>query len=207
MSLAYRRGYFADDPDKPAHRNGQQNPISNATQYNAVRASMLHGAPDPTELIFVATVRPSTGETEVSTAPGNQAGKKLSGPFRRYRVTFVANPKVVNCAAGTDGLYHCALAFLTFVYDGYGNLVNMQTNDLTFNIPPEKYAEAMNHNFVYRQEISVPVKGEYYLRIGMRDGNTDKVGALEVPVSAVAKLAPAAALSTTEAPTGSPEPK
>ena len=113
----------------------------------------------------------------------------------------------MNCAAGTDGLHRCALAFLTFVYDGDGNLVNMQTNDLTFNIPPEKYGDAMNHNFVYRQEISVPVKGEYYLRIGVRDGNTDNVGALEVPVTAVAKLPPAAALSATEAPTGSPEPK
>jgi VWFA-related protein len=207
VSLAYRRGYFADDPNKPAHRSGQENPISNATQYSAVRASMVHGAPDPTELIFVASVRPSTGATEASTAPGNQVGKKLSGPFRRYKVTFVANPRVVNCAAGADGLHHCALAFLTFVYDGDGVPVNMQINDLTFNIPPEKYADAMNHNIIYRQEISVPVKGEYYLRIGMRDGNTDNVGALEVPVSAVAKLTPAAALPTTAAPTGNPESK
>jgi VWFA-related protein len=207
VSLAYRRGYFADDPNKPAHRSGQENSISNATQYSAVRASMVHGAPDPTELIFVANVRPSTGATEASTAPGNQAGKKLSGPFRRYKVTFLANPRVVNCAAGADGLHHCALAFLTFVYDGDGVLVNMQINDLTFNIPPEKYADAMSHNFVYRQEISVPVKGEYYLRIGMHDGNTDNVGALEVPVAAVAKLEPAAALPAMAAPTGDPESK
>jgi VWFA-related protein len=207
VSLAYRRGYFADDPNKPTQRSGGENPISNATQYSAIRASMVHGAPDPTDLIFVASVRPSTGATEASTAPGNQAGKKLSGPFQRYKVTFIANPKVVNCAAGADGLHQCALAFLTFVYDDDGVLVNMQTNELTFNIPPEKYAEAMNHNFVYRQEISVPVKGEYYLRIGMRDGNTDKVGALEVPVSAVAKLAPAAAPPATAAPTASPESK
>ena len=207
VSLAFRRGYFADDPNKPAHRSGEENPISNATQYSAIRASMVHGAPDPTDLIFVASVRPSTGATEASTTPGNQAGKKLSGPYRRYKVTFIANPKVVNCAADADGSRHCTLAFLTFVYDGDGVLVNMQTNELTFNIPPEKYAEAMNHNFVYRQEISVPVKGEYYLRIGMRDGNTDKVGALEVPVSAVARLAPADAPPAMAAPTTSPESK
>lgn len=50
----------------------------------------------------------------------------------------------------------------------------------------------MQSNFNYRQEISVPVKGEYYLRIGMRDGNSDKVGALEFPVEDVAKLPPLA---------------
>jgi hypothetical protein len=40
----------------------------------------------------------------------------------------------------------------------------------------------------YRQEISVPVKGEYFLRIGVHDLTSDKVGALEVPVDSVSHL-------------------
>jgi hypothetical protein len=199
VTLAYRRGYFADDPSKPAHRNPQPNAISDSTQYSAIRASMLHGAPDPTELIFVAAVRPSTADTETTPAPGNQPDKKLAGPFRRYTVTFVANPKVVNCAATADGIHHCALAFLTFVYDGDGTLDNMQSNTISITIPADKFADAMKQNFVYRQQVSVPVKGEYYLRIGMRDGNTDNVGALEVPVAAVAKLPPVATQAATAA--------
>jgi len=38
------------------------------------------------------------------------------------------------------------------------------------------------------QQISVPVKGEYYLRLGMRDIASDHVGAVELPVATVAKL-------------------
>jgi VWFA-related protein len=188
VSLAYRHGYFGDDPDKPAHKNGPENALTGTTQYSAIRAAMLHGGPDPTELIFVASVRPSTGDTETAPALGNQASKKLSGPFKRFTVTFVANPKQVNCPVGTDGAHHCALEFLTFLYNSDGTLLNMQTNGIGASIPAEKYADAMQHNFNYRQEISVPLKGEYYLRLGMRDGNTDNVGALEFPVEAVGKL-------------------
>ena len=48
----------------------------------------------------------------------------------------------------------------------------------------------MERNIVYQQQISVPVKGEYYLRLGIKDGSTGRVGALELPVAAVVKLSP-----------------
>jgi hypothetical protein len=36
-----------------------------------------------------------------------------------------------------------------------------------------------------RQEIGLPAKGEYILRIGVRDLTTDHLGVIEVPVSAI----------------------
>jgi hypothetical protein len=204
LTLAYRRGYFADDPNKATPNNESPSALTGATQYSAIRSSMLHGAPDPTELIFVADVRPSSSETETSPAPRNQASKKLSGPFRRYAVNFRVNPKQLSCAIGPDEAHSCALAFLTYVYDGDGTAINMQTDALTIKIAPDRFASTMSRIFTCRQEISVPVKGEYYLRIGLRDRNSDKVGALEVAVATVAKLPPAAA---TGAPTGKAESK
>jgi hypothetical protein len=201
VTLAYRRGYFADDPNKPVHRGGQQNPPAGAVRYNAMHAAMVRGGPDPTELIFVANVRPSTGETETAPAPGNQPGKKLNGPFERYTVRFLANPRQIQCPAGADGTHHCVMEFLTFVYDHDGTLVNMQTNGVSATIPEATFAGAMGHNFSYLQQISVPAKGDYVLRIGMRDATTDNVGAIELPVKAVAKLAPLAA-SNAEGTTG-----
>jgi VWFA-related protein len=191
VTLAYRRGYFADDPDKPAQKNAPENALSNTTQYNPVRAAMMRGAPDPTELIFVAMVRPSSSATEDAAADGNQLGKKVNGPFRRYTISFLANPRQVHCAAGADGVHHCDLEFMTFVYDAGGTLVNMQTNGISAGFTEEHFASAMGQNFSYRQQISVPAKGEYYLRIGMRDGTSGTLGALELPVASVAKLPPA----------------
>ncbi|MGO9339715.1 MAG: VWA domain-containing protein [Terracidiphilus sp.] len=192
VTLAYRRGYYADDPDNPAHRGQGQDGQSVAPPYNAMHAAMLHGAPGPSELIFVADVRPSTADTEVAPMQGNQPAKQLSGPYRRYTVTFALSPYQVSCAAGPDGVHHCGMDFLTFVYDADGVLVNMQTNGINAAVSEQRFAEFMKRDFVYRQEVSVPAKGEYYLRIGMHDRNTDNMGAVEVPAAAVAKLPPPA---------------
>jgi VWFA-related protein len=205
VTLAYRRGYFADDLNKSAHRKQTASGKSEIPQYSAMRTAMLHGGPEPTELIFVADVRPSTAEPETTLAPGNQAGRKTSGPFRRYTVTFLTNPREIECDATPDGVHHCAFEFLTFVYGTDGALINMQTNGISASLPAAEFEKTMARNFSFQQQISVPVKGEYYLRIGMRDGLTDNVGAVEVPIAAVAKLKPVDAPETapaTDKPTG-----
>ena len=40
----------------------------------------------------------------------------------------------------------------------------------------------------FKQEISVPVKGQTFLRVGVHDVTSDHVGAIEIPVSTLAKL-------------------
>ena len=194
VTVAYRRGYFADNPNATGHGSAAASDKPGVTQYNALQAAMLHGGPEPTELIFVAKVQPSTADAEAELAPGNQANLKIvSGPFRRYTVTFLANPKVVRWTPTPDGVEHCTLEFRTFVYDADGKLANVQVNGINAGIQPAQFASMLSHTLTYVQQISVPVKGEYYLRIGMRDAESDQVGALELPVEAVAKLPPVAA--------------
>jgi VWFA-related protein len=204
VTLAYRRGYYADDPNNPVQsaqaqsaqgQNGQPAP----PPYNAMRQAMMHGAPDPTQIVFVADVRPTTTDTEAAAMQSNQLGKNVQGPFRRYSIMFAINPNQVNFAAGQDGTHKFGLEFVTIVYDADGALVNEQANGIVANVPDAKLADMLKRNLVYRQQISVPAKGEYYFRIGMRDRNTDNVGALEFPLTAVAKLQPATA---TAAPAG-----
>ena len=90
-------------------------------------------------------------------------------------------------------------SFSDLRYDADGKLVNMQTNSVSANIGADKFSALLKQNLQYQQQISVPVKGEYYLRLGMRDAGTDRVGALELPVEAVAKLPPLAAEGTAPA--------
>lgn len=193
IKLAYRHGYYADNFRTSRHHNQAQETETNTTElYNPLRAAMLHGAPDPLELVFIADVRPTTGVTETAVAPGNQVDPKIAGPYRRYTVTFVANPKNVNCAVTSDdGEHHCVLEFLTYAYDADGVLINMQMNGINASFSAERYAAFLKSPLTYRQQISVPVKGEYFLRLGLRDDTADHVGALELPVAAVAKLTPA----------------
>jgi VWFA-related protein len=192
VSLAYRRGYFADDPNAPTPKTQAQNAKPDPNQYSALRSAMLHGGPEPTELIFAAGVRPASTDTEAELVPGNQVVKKVSGPYRRYAVTFMANPKQLNWTVTPDGAHRCTLEFMTFVYDGDGTRINVQVNGIGAAIPDAKFAAIQNGNIKYMQQISVPAKGDYYLRLGMRDVGSDHVGAVELPVTAVAKLPPVA---------------
>jgi alkanesulfonate monooxygenase SsuD/methylene tetrahydromethanopterin reductase-like flavin-dependent oxidoreductase (luciferase family) len=193
VTLAYRHGYFADDPYAPAHHGEAQGGKTAEPPYSALRAAMQRGGPDPTEIIFAANVRPSTAETEPSVAPGNQAAKKTAGPYRRFTVDFRVSPKELDCAATPDGVHHCTLDFVTFVYDVDGELLNSQANGVKVTLTPAQYASTLNGRLRYRQQISVPAKkGKYYLRVGLHDEATDHVGALELPVAAVAKLPPLA---------------
>jgi VWFA-related protein len=188
VTLAYRRGYFADDPNAPAQKSQAQNTKPDPNQYSALRAAMLHGGPEPTELIFAASVRPASTDNEAALVPGNQAEKKVSGPYRRYAITFIANPKELSWTVTPDGAHRCTLEFMTFVYDGNGTRLNVQVNGIGATIPEAQFASVENGKIKYVQQISVPAKGDYYLRLGMRDIASDHVGAVELPVAAVAKL-------------------
>jgi VWFA-related protein len=201
VTLAYRRGYYADDPNKPVQvvqtqseqgQNGRTGPPA----YNAMRAAMMHGAPGPAQLVFVADVRPSTAGNDDAAMQSNHLEKDARGPFRRFTIKYVVKPDQVSFETVQDGVHRIGLEFVTFVYDSNGKLVNQQANGVAASIPDSRFAETMKQDFVYTQQVSVPIKGEFYLRIGMRDRNTDNVGALEIPLTAVAKLQPASAAAT-----------
>jgi VWFA-related protein len=203
LTLAYRRGYYADDPSATTHLGDAKDSSTDQAPYSAARAAMLRGGPDPTQIIFEANVRPSTDGIEPNLAPGNKGNSKVSGPYRRYTVYFTADPRDIECTVTPDNVHHCVLEFRTFVYDVDGALLNSQSDGIKVEIPASRYAAIQHGGFQYRQQISVPARGEYYLRIGIHDDTTDRVGAIELPVSAVSKLpslsskAPAPAATST----------
>ncbi len=188
LTLSYRRGYYADDPYAPAHHGDPQNSSASQGPYNAMHAAMLWGSPDPAEIYFVANVRPSSAGDESTIAPGNTSSPKTTGPYRRYSVLFSIVPKDVDCAATPDEVRHCRLESMIFVYDADGVLLNSQSNRINADIPAPRFASLLQSGIRYREEISVPAKGESFLRIGVRDQTTDRIGTVELPISAVSKL-------------------
>src|SRR5580698_5667183 len=55
----------------------------------------------------------------------------------------------------------------------------------------------------FHQEISVPVKGQYFIRTAIHDMVSDRVGAVEIPVSAVARLTPLKQVASSSGPESS----
>ena len=161
-----------------------------------MRTAMMRGGPDPTEIVLVTSIRPAIAGTENEVAPGNRAGEKIKGPYRRYTVVFSVDARGLPCPATQDGIHHCTMDAVIVVYDADGALLNSSGNEIRANIPANQYASVLRAGLRFRQDISVPLKGETFLRIGVHDATTDKVGAIEVPVAAVSKLPPLAEAGT-----------
>ena len=195
-TLSYRRGYFANDPNaapksSPAPAKA---PANGPAPYNPMLAAMLRGAPEPAEITFAAIVRPTSAGTESKPVPANKLAGKIAGPYRRYTVNFFVNALDLGCAAPTqDGVHRCALHSEIFVYDANGAALSTQSNDITLNFTADRLAEFMRTGFRFSAEISAPVKTGAFLRIGVRDAATNKIGAIELPISEVSNLPVASA--------------
>ena len=198
VSLAYRRGYYSYDLAAQKHAS----PAKAATDdtgpegvpYDALNAAMMRGAPAPTEIMLLVNARPSAPAPEPSAAPGNKVEDKVKGPFRRYTVRYNVAADNLVCPETPDGIHHCSLEILALVYDSYRGLVNTQINGVKLAIPPARYSDVLNHGLQFKQEISVPTQdGTYYLRTGVRDVTSGRVGAVELPVAEAAKLTPVSA--------------
>ena len=192
LTLAYRRGYFADDPNLPA-RHGEHTAAANApAPYSAMHAAMLPGGPDPTEIIITASIAPTSAEPEPDLAPGNKAAEKTKGPYRRYAVQLGIQARDLACPTTPEGVYQCTMEVALVVYDAEGQPLNSVGGTIQANIPADQYGAVLHSGLRFRQDISVPVGGESFLRIGVCDKGSDKVGAVEVPIAAVSKLPPLA---------------
>ena len=52
-------------------------------------------------------------------------------------------------------------------------------------LPAARYESLLQSGLKFHQNIDAPAKGEYFLRIGVRDVGSDRVGAVEVPLAAI----------------------
>jgi VWFA-related protein len=205
LHLAYRSGYFADDPDAPQQPHSQSRKASAiaAAPLDPMHLAMMYGAPDPSQIIFKARVLPASTTPETDLAKDNilNPSSDTKGPYRRYAIDIAADPSSINIQRAPDGNYHALLQFLTYVYDQDGKLLNVENDPVRGTYSPTVYRQILHTGIPYHEEISVPLKGAYFLRIGLHDLATNHIGALEVPVDAVKNLPPITASAITKPPT------
>ncbi len=190
-TLSYRRGYYADDPDAPTKHNEAVATTTVAKPVDPLHAAMMRGGPDPTQIILKVRVLPTSTTPEDQPAEGNVLNPhlKIQGPYRRYDIDYAADSRAA-ISQTPDGIYHLDVRFLTYVYDQDGNLINYADNSAHAKLSPTAYARLLQRGIPYHQQISVPVKGQYYLRIGIHNLTGNRVGAVEIPVASVKDLAP-----------------
>ncbi|HEX3373603.1 MAG TPA: VWA domain-containing protein [Edaphobacter sp.] len=217
VNLAYRHGYYADDPYKSpsAATNGQpqqtkvaDSAVTSATPnpLQAMRVAMMRGSPTPTEIIMKVAVLPTgpSTQTEDTPAPNNILSEKVHGPFRRYSVSYAIEPADITFLRAPDGKIHAAFELIIFVFKPEGVLVNRLSTQLRIASPLDELKKNVARGIQYRQEISAPAKGEYFLRIVVHDLTQDRLGAVEVATSEVKNLQPPTAPPPAPTPPVSP---
>jgi VWFA-related protein len=191
--LEYRHGYYADDPNSPTSvltaQSASGKPVVNQT---TVQKSMYHGAPGATQVLYKVRIVPATGQDEDEAADGNRFEVRnavgAKPPFRRYSIDYAAVPSDLTYTRSADGIYHGAAEFIALVYEANGSIVNALTKTIRISMTPRQFSALMRSGLPFHEEISVPVKGQFWIRTGIHDLNGDKVGTTEIAVALVKNL-------------------
>ena len=121
---------------------------------------------------------------EASPAAKPQEKPVAKGPTSRYMVNFAIDRGDVRLKEEAEGLHTGRLVISMIVYDRYGNIVTRKDHIVALNIKPDIEKVYQKTGIQLRDWVEVP-RGQYWLRTGVYDTATRRVGTLEVPLSAV----------------------
>jgi len=152
--------------------------------------SMALGAIAPTEVIFTAKLSVANSVMKVDKNAPQPASNFLrppyqDKPFRIYTVLIRADARKMKLTQTPEGTRHGSVEMVAVVYDQSGGVVNTLRSAVALDLSAEKYRKLMESGLPARTQIAIPVKGNFFLRLGMHDVEGDQIGAIEIPVDQV----------------------
>jgi VWFA-related protein len=198
LHLQYRRGYYArvDQRAKQQHMVARQRGTPSTENVNAqpsttMEAAMTMGAVQPTQVVFFANITPEPKVVKDSgkepAAKGNYLSEKLRKQgYRNYAIRFSINAGDLQLMPTPDlTSYHGRVQLVAVVYNNQGEKVSSDMGEVPLDLDRASYAQIERKGLGTGMNIAVPAKGSYFLRLGVRDVETGRVGALEIPVDRI----------------------
>jgi VWFA-related protein len=187
-NLSYRRGYFAIDAglpgaalttrDQAVHKLAVKNPGA----VDPLLAFMDLGMPQSEQILYKAKIQPIAPKPDASAANQNKSGDGQS-----YAVDFFIDLTDLDLKLDADGLHKGVLNISLIAYDRYGHIASRKDHVVALSIKPDVYTIFQQSGVQLHAEIAVP-KGQYWLRTGIYDQGSRKVGTMELPLSSVVPL-------------------
>ena len=116
-------------------------------------------------------------------ADGTLPEKEIaSKPLREMHLLYAVDSRGVKFTKNPDGTEHAEIEFVALLYNDQGEMQNSVLNTTELNLKPDVYATVAKGGFKMKQDIAVPDKGNYFLRVGVHDKTNDRAGVLEVPL-------------------------
>jgi VWFA-related protein len=185
-NLAYRHGYFALDQDLPGAANAKLAAEDAAKMANPLTPVMDFGMPQSEQILYKTMIQPLPPEQEAGATADAKAQEKPAAKHltSRYMVNFAVDLGDVRLKEEADGTHTGRLVVSMIVYDRYGNIITHKDNIVALNIKPDIYKIFEKTGVQFRGAVEAP-RGQFWLRTGVYDPATHKVGTLEIPLSAV----------------------
>lgn len=173
-SLAYRRGYYADDlaAVQGAARKEASDPLI---------PLMGRNLPDYSEIVFKILVKP-TSPQPAPDSPRVGSNAEMKGPFTRYGIDFAVSVDDLKLDPGTDAVRQGAIEVMLAAYDPEGKPINLVVGRSEIRIPATDFASVQRGGLQVHKEIDVP-NGDVFLRAGIYDLKSNKAGTLGVPLN------------------------
>jgi len=190
LSFDYRTGYYARAGDGSVSNDALTAPSPNP-ESTALQTAMGMGTVEPDDVIFEAAITPdptiSKDPAGAPSPPGNYLNETLRQQgYRDHLVRFMVRANQLKLIAAPDqASYAERLQVVAVLYDAQGQPVNSKkgTVAVSFDSPSDPRLETAT--LTADLTIQIPAKGTHFLRVGVRDPATNRVGALEIPVDRI----------------------
>jgi VWFA-related protein len=186
VSVVFRKGYYADDTTKMKMPPGLSLSVTPpAAAKGEMKAPMSRGMATSTEILFSVDVEPSTNAAKpgdpavLGTLDARLIGKRLA----RYGFQFVVPSRQIAFKDGKKGEHDAALDFDIAVYDSNDKRLTGLSQIVKTTLNDSQYQQMIaNHEPIdISQQIDLP-PGQLFVRVGVHDRTSNKVGTLELPL-------------------------
>jgi VWFA-related protein len=210
LKLIYRKGYNSEDPRQPQQFAGPDL-IKAALQGRAPAATQLifdarltppppaGAAPAPTPTpapaidsqsidTFADPTQPAARPQPQPQVPPQPApiappkGKHSPAVRQPYDLLLALPQNQITYGTAPGGVHTVKLQFAFDAYDLNGKLLGAHAQNVSLTLTPDRYAQFITSPVVFHEQIDF-LPGPLFLRIGVLDNNSNKVGTIEIPLT------------------------
>jgi VWFA-related protein len=207
LKLTYRRGYNAEQPRQPREYSGPAL-IKAALQGRAPAATQLvfdarltpastlpptTAAPVPaadSEVIDTfadpnmppPAAKPDPQTTPQTAPPAAKKGKPGPAVRHPYDLLLAVPQNQITYGTAPGGAHTVKLQFAFDAFDLNGKLLGTHAQNVALTLTPDRYALFIKAPVIFHEQLDF-LPGPLFLRIGVLDSTSNKVGTLEIPLT------------------------
>ena len=187
LHLTYRDEYYAEDLSKIKRPAGLTLATTAPDAVNGdMKTVMSRSMPTSTQLLFNVRVEPSTAPAKPGDPPilgtlDPTVKMKLKGkPLTRYAFSYSISAGQLAYTSGPNATHNGSVELDIAAYDADTKLVTGLSQTVTMTLNDTTVANKQPLNF--SQQLDLP-PGQFFLRIGVLDRTSNKVGTLEISLT------------------------